>query len=226
MTKTHHSTGPHLPRSALEHLPIFPLPDVVLFPGVTMPLRVFEPRYIKMFEACEAEDNCMAVCLLGPGWEDDYEGSPEVYETACAGVIVASQRNADGSYDFLLYGTERIRILGELNTGEPFRRVCAEPVIEFTSDDDDEAADRLRRVALQIADSVQGAGQLLGSVLGAAQSPGHLADLISAHVLDPIELRQECLEIDTVHDRLERASDALASALLHLVGQPPMDALN
>lgn len=220
MKTSPHHPGPHLPRSALERLPIFPLPNVVLFPGVTLPLRVFEPRYVAMFEACTREDNAMAVCLLGPGWEADYGGRPEVYETACAGLIVASERHADGSYDFLLYGVERVRILGELDTDEPFRRVHAEPVVEFISDDDDAAAERLRRVALQIADSVEGAGQLLGSVLGAARSPGHLADLISAHVLDPVELRQECLEIESVHSRLERASDALGAALLHLVAEP------
>ena len=82
---------------------------------------------------------------------------------------------------------------------------------------DHAAADRLRRIALQISDSVPGAHQVLGNILAAARSPSHLGNLLAAQVLDPISLRQACLEEQHVATRLDTITDALGSALLHLM---------
>ncbi|HEY8427238.1 MAG TPA: LON peptidase substrate-binding domain-containing protein, partial [Sandaracinaceae bacterium] len=80
----------------LAALPIFPLPSVVLFPGSVLPLHVFEPRYRAMMEDCVSRGpRAMAVALLRPGWERDYEGRPPVYEIAGAGRIVEWARRPD-----------------------------------------------------------------------------------------------------------------------------------
>src|SRR5690606_21229592 len=83
----------------LAALPIFPLPSVVLFPGSVLPLHVFEPRYRAMMEDCVSRGpRAMAVALLRPGWERDYEGRPPVYEIAGAGRIVEWARRPDGRF--------------------------------------------------------------------------------------------------------------------------------
>jgi len=60
-------------------LPLFPLPNVVLFPGVFLPLHIFEPRYKEMVADALAGDRIIGMALLRPGWEADYEGRPPIY---------------------------------------------------------------------------------------------------------------------------------------------------
>ena len=62
-----------------ELLPIFPLPSVVLFPGVFLPLHIFEPRYREMVSDALATDRMIGMTLLRPGWEVDYDGCPPVF---------------------------------------------------------------------------------------------------------------------------------------------------
>ena len=60
-------------------IPIFPLPNVVLFPNVFLPLHIFEPRYRAMVADALKGDRMIGMVLLRPGWEGDYEGRPPVY---------------------------------------------------------------------------------------------------------------------------------------------------
>ena len=62
-----------------ELLPIFPLPNVVLFPGVFLPLHIFEPRYREMVADALSSDRMIGMVLLRPGWQHEYEGRPPVY---------------------------------------------------------------------------------------------------------------------------------------------------
>jgi Lon protease-like protein len=73
-------------------IPIFPLPNVVLFPNVFLPLHIFEPRYRAMLADALAGDRIIGMTLLMPGYEADYEGRPAVYRVGCAGVITHSER--------------------------------------------------------------------------------------------------------------------------------------
>ena len=68
-------------------LPLFPLPNVVLFPNVFLPLHIFEPRYRAMVADALKGDRLIGMVLLRPGWESDYEGRPPVFPTGCAGLI-------------------------------------------------------------------------------------------------------------------------------------------
>src|SRR5919198_1094637 len=94
-------------------LPLFPLPNVVLFPNVFLPLHIFEPRYREMVEDSVRGDRIIGMVLLRPGWEKDYEGRPAVYPIGCAGVITHSERLADGRFNIVLRGMEKFRIIGE-----------------------------------------------------------------------------------------------------------------
>jgi len=57
-------------------IPLFPLPNVVLFPNVCLPLHIFEPRYREMVADVLDADRIIGMVLLRPGWEGEYEGRP------------------------------------------------------------------------------------------------------------------------------------------------------
>ena len=69
----------------LAALPVFPLPNVVLFPEAILPLHVFEPRYRELVREVLSGRKLMAVARLKPGFEDDYEGRPPVFDVCGVG---------------------------------------------------------------------------------------------------------------------------------------------
>ncbi len=87
-------------------IPLFPLPNVVLFPHVTLPLHIFEPRYREMVSTALEGDRMIGMVLLRPGWEGDYEGRPPIYEVGCTGLITHAERTTDGRYNHVLRGLE------------------------------------------------------------------------------------------------------------------------
>ena len=101
-------------------IPIFPLPNVVLFPNVFLPLHIFEPRYREMVADALAGDRIIGVVLLRPGWEPEYDGRPPVYAVGCAGVVTNAERLPDGRYNIVLQGLEKFRIVDE-DASKPYR---------------------------------------------------------------------------------------------------------
>ena len=89
---------------------LFPLPNLVLYPHVMQPLHVFEDRYREMLEDALATDQLIAMAVLRPGWETDYDSRPPISEFACLGKVVAHHRLEDGRYNLLLLGVQRVRI--------------------------------------------------------------------------------------------------------------------
>jgi uncharacterized protein len=94
-------------------LPLFPLPNVVLFPGVFLPLHIFEARYRAMTEDALAGDRMIGMALLKPGFEAEYEGRPPIYPVGCVGLITHAERLPDGRFHIVLQGVERFRVTGE-----------------------------------------------------------------------------------------------------------------
>jgi Lon protease-like protein len=94
-------------------IPIFPLPNVVLFPNVFLPLHIFEPRYREMVRDALSGDRIIGMVLLRPGYEADYEGRPPIYPIGCAGVVTHSEPLADGRYNIVLRGIEKFRVTDE-----------------------------------------------------------------------------------------------------------------
>jgi Lon protease-like protein len=98
---------------------LFPLPNVVLFPGTTVPLHVFEPRYRAMLSEALESDRLIGMQLLrpdGPG-----AGGRDVFEIGCAGEVVHHEPLEDGRSNILLRGTFRYRIEREQTTDTPWR---------------------------------------------------------------------------------------------------------
>ena len=101
---------------------LFPLPNLVLYPHVMQPLHIFEERYREMVEDALAGDKLIAMAVLKPGWEQDYDSRPPVSPYACLGKIVAHHRLDDGRYNLLVLGVQRVRIEHELDPIRSFRR--------------------------------------------------------------------------------------------------------
>ena len=105
---------------ALSAIPMFPLPQVVLFPDALLPLHVFEPRYRAMLQHCLATHRSMVVAQVIPG--EDEHGRPRIAPIAGGGVIVEHQSLPDGRSNIVLRGHARLR-LEELDPDDarPFR---------------------------------------------------------------------------------------------------------
>lgn len=112
-----------------ETLPIFPLPNVVLFPHVFLPLHIFEPRYRAMVGDALDGDRIIGMALLKPGWEEDYDGRPAIYPIGCAGLITHAERMPDGRFNIVLRGLEKFRVLGE-DASKAYRVAQVEPLDE------------------------------------------------------------------------------------------------
>jgi Lon protease-like protein len=94
-------------------IPIFPLPNVVLFPGVFLPLHIFESRYREMVGDALEGDRVIGMVLLKPEGLGDYEGRPPIYPLGCAGLITHVERLADGRFNIILKGLQKFRVVGE-----------------------------------------------------------------------------------------------------------------
>lgn len=103
-----------------RRLSIFPLPRAVLYPGLALPLHIFEPRYRAMISDSMARDR-----LIGMIQPTGREGSP-LYKVGCVGHLREFQVLDDGRYNILLEGLQRFTIVRELEVTTPFRQVEAE----------------------------------------------------------------------------------------------------
>jgi len=107
-------------------IPIFPLPNVVLFPQVMLPLHIFEPRYRKMVRDTEAKSPpLIGMALLRGNWQEQYEGNPEVFSVGCSGEMVRVAPLPDGRFNILLQGMRRYHIQEEIFT-EGYRQARVE----------------------------------------------------------------------------------------------------
>lgn len=178
-------------------LPIFPLPNVVLFPNVFLPLHIFEPRYREMVADVLATDRMIGMVLLRPGWEHDYEGRPPVYGVGCSGVVTHAERLGDGRYNIVLRGVERFRILEE-DRDRAYRRVVFESLGEREMTPADRAKIQTCRAKLEslLTPAVDKAGA--DPKMPAAMSDEDLVNALAQYLdLESLEkqalLEQPCL---------------------------------
>lgn len=130
-------------------LPLFPLPDVVLFPGARLPLHIFEPRYRKMISdlltrAPDERDVGMILALA------DDDGGVDLVEPGCAGRLVAHEALPDGRSNIVLEGRYRFSIEQEVE-GQPYRQAEVSPLEDRVPLIDAERADELRSDLLSLA---------------------------------------------------------------------------
>ena len=177
-------------------IPLFPLPTVVLFPNVYLPLHIFEPRYRQMVTDALAGDRMIGMVLLQPGYEAEYHGTPEIYEVGCAGVITHVERLADGRFNIVLRGVERFRILGEERPGEKvlYRRALVAPLAEQEGNSREQLRHERQRLETLLTPMLSGTLSERG--LPAAMPDEELVNALAQYLeLDPIE-KQALLERD------------------------------
>jgi Lon protease-like protein len=111
----HEAEGPDksLPFPVPSRIPIFALPNVVLFPKTYLPLHIFELRYRQMVDDAVMNGQCIGMALLKEGWEPGYYGNPPIYSMGCVGRLVSVQPLADGRSNILLQGLERFEVAEE-----------------------------------------------------------------------------------------------------------------
>ena len=123
-----------------ERLSIFPLHGVILFPGLQLPLHVFEPRYRELVGHALAKDRRIA--MIQP--QSAREGAP-LFAMGCVGRIEDVEALEDGRYNIVLEGEARFRLLREIEVGTPYRQVEG----ELLSDADDEVLSSAERASFE-----------------------------------------------------------------------------
>src|SRR5579863_977699 len=189
-------------------VPIFPLPNVVLFPYTALPLSSFEDRYQRMIESALSEERLIAITLLKPGWEPQYDKRPAVHEMVCLGRITADERFESGEYNIVVTGIHRGVITEELQTDLPYRTAQLELYRDFYSVDPLVNRDvRHHELLLNFRKLFpqSRADSLFSQVLEADIPLGVTCDLLAAAVSLPLSGKQmllEELDVDSRSDLL------------------------
>jgi Lon protease-like protein len=188
-------------------LPLFPLPNVVLFPEVSLPLHIFEPRYREMLADALEGERLIGMVLLKAGHEAEYEGCPPVYAVGCAGLITHAERLPDGCSNIVLQGLEKFRVVAEQD-GRAYRRAQVEPLAEWASA---RAREPLRgarrRLEALVAPLVERAGAELK--IPATISDEELVNALAQYLPFEAVEKQALLEQDGVLARCEALIDLL-----------------
>jgi len=197
----------------MDLLPIFPLPSVVLFPNVFLPLHIFEPRYRDMVSEAIAGDRVIGMALLKPKWEQDYEGRPPVYQVGCSGLITHVERLSDGRFNIVLRGLERFRIRSEDHT-RSYRRAVVEawPEPEPTGSDRLHVNEERKKLEALVAPSVERAG--MDSANTSAMSDADVINALAQYLdLEPAE-KQALLERPCIRTRAHSLVELLEMKIM------------
>ena len=211
---------PSLIAAALAEMPVFPLPQVVLFPHAVLPLHIFEPRYRALVKDCLASHRVFAIALITDPAHPDARGNPPIAEVAGAGLIVEHQGLPDGRSTLLLHGHARVRI-EELPFVGPYRRARATLLPE--QDLEVAAADRLALLtsAAAFAVEVQKQDARFSFQLPTDLSAGAQADYCAHHLVVDTLVRQRLLGETDPRARVRTVTTELAlqhAALLRETG--------
>ena len=133
----------------MSPIPIFPLPNVVLFPNVFLPLHIFEVRYRQMVADALQADRIIGMVLLRSGWERNYDGRPPVYPVGCSGLVTHAEKLPDGRYNIILRGLEKFRIVSE-DDRRSYRLARVESITESQTDPEALRNERRRLEALLV----------------------------------------------------------------------------
>ncbi len=191
---------------ALDALPLFPLPTV-LMPGALLPLHVFEPRYCAMLRDVLEGHRVLSVVLVSEDGAKDAIGHPRLAPVAGVGVVVDYAELAGGRYEVLIRGRARVR-LEELPFVAPYRRARARVLASHGEASPVDAA-ALVAAAAAFAAIVRQREPSFDPGLPKHAAPGELADLCAARLVLDVRDRQQLLETLDVGARVRRAAESL-----------------
>ncbi len=202
----------------LEEVAVFPLPSAVFFPDTELPLHLFEPRYRAMAEDRIVNGNgVIAIALLRPGYEADYDGRPAIHTIAGVGRVIAHRPNANGTHDILLRGMGRVR-LEELPADErPYRVARAMPLRTTHTELSRSVLAPLLSCTSRIASVVRERHPDFEVGFDADDEIGTIVDRIADRFVSEPPRRQRILEAVDLEERLDLVTDAVGD-LLALIG--------
>jgi ATP-dependent Lon protease len=197
----------------VSELPLFPLP-VVLFPGVPLPLHIFEPRYRQMLEDIHQTNN-----LFGLSYFDSTTSErelPAVGDVGCVAEVTESQALPDGRSNILTIGVVRYRIESYIERGDPYF-VARVTFFEDNAEDDsalvkaaEDVADTFTRIARAVR-TINDERVNLPDISGT--EPQRLSFLVAAAMEVEVEVKQELLELVSTLERLEKLQLMLNQAV-------------
>lgn len=194
-------------------LPIFPLPRVVLMPGDSLPLHVFEPRYRALLADCLRDDRLMGIATLLPG-RPDVADRPAIAADLGVGRVIAHEPYPDGRSNIVVQHVARARIVRELPSPHAYRVVEAEVCEDVPPTDD---LVRLRALVLQLAASTPSSASDAQRVT--QLEPAFLVDELARRVLDDADERLRYVSLDTIDARARMIEEYLGA--LYLATHPP-----
>jgi hypothetical protein len=205
----------------LQHLPIFPLPRAQLFPGTLLPLHVFEPRYRAMLDyVLDQGERALAIAELDPRNIGADPERPMVLPVVGVGVVVSVQRLEEGRANILLKGTDRARLIDELDEGSPFRFARVQRLTELDAPSGHPDHQRLRGLVARLAMQADEARDALDMLLAHAANPARLTDLVAAHLCGDGAVRRQLLDTLEVEPRLALCCQWVERLLLETAPAP------
>ncbi len=195
-------------------LPLFPL-NVVLFPGMVLPIRVFEPRYREMINRCIEENSPFGVVLIQEGRE---VGGPAIpHNIGTATRIMRVEREEDGQMNITTVGTQRFRIL-KVNHNKSYLtgKVAHYPVINGQTRVAVQMAQKVRPKVVEYVDLLAKASQTQLKLDRLPEDPMTLAFLVAIALQVNNQHKQQLLEMAGVPEILDRERYLLSWEVLLL----------
>lgn len=179
-------------------VPLFPLPNVVLFPGALLPLHIFEDRYREMTRDALSGGRVIGMALLQKGWEADYEGVPSVFPVGCVGEIVQEENLAEGRFNIVLHGISRFHLKREVKRGTLYRQGSITLLDTVAREEEKERLEELRRKALALCAEILMEMKMTELLPYASSLPAaQLFDTAAFYLNMPVEKKQDLLsELD------------------------------
>jgi len=211
-----------------EVVPVFPLPDLVFFPGMILPLRVFEPRYLELVRTCREGFPWLVVALLKPGFEADYFEAPAIHDIATVGKILEFTDQNDGTVHIQVQGKHRVH-LDEVESDRMFRRVRIQRVDEDADWLAGEAGAAELRAVLRLAarvNLIRDKNLPPGAIPDATSERVALVNALAGRVPAEARERQAFLEAGDYAERLKLVHDQvqiLANTIAALARLPKPD---
>jgi Lon protease-like protein len=199
--------------SGVSELPLFPL-AVVLFPGVPLPLHIFEPRYRQMLKDVQASHSLFGLSYFDPS--TSAREMPAVGSVGCVAKVTDTQGFPDGRSNILTVGLIRYRIEEYLDRGVPYL-IARVSYFEDEAENDQALQESSREVAdtfARIARAVRTINDERTNLPDIADTePERLSFLVAAAMEVEPDLKQEMLELRSTSERLRRLRDILARAV-------------
>lgn len=186
---------------SVRELPLFPLPDVVLFPSDVLPLHIFESRYRMMLQSVLETDRRFGVVRWDPR-------SQSMASIGCCAEVIQHQTGEDGRSNIVTLGQQRFRVLN-VTRETPFRTA----MVSWIEDDPVEDMNSLHSLTESVASALKDVVELTGKLTDSPTAlPEDLPDLprelsfwIGAHLGGPVaDQQQELLELTSTRSRLEQ----------------------